>query len=205
VADFVEANGVDVLLVQEGVRSCFVYDTIRALADDLGFNYFAKSTFGFPLFWESRVGIISRYEITDVLSLDCEVPQTDWLDAIPLPWRKRAVAVAVEPPGLGNTWIVSAHLSSAPASQLARQLQVDALMAWVGDLPIAAITVLGGDFNLGRENPAFQTITRRGFIEAGASTPDFIFIQGAVQFAGQEVLTDREISDHAGVLVEVMP
>ena len=173
-ADFVRAEQIDVLLVQEGIRSCFVYDTIRQLARELGYDYFAKSTFGWPLFWEFRVGVISRLPILHTYAWGHEVKQTSWVDAIPLPWRRRAAAVTVEPPGLGYTHLISVHLTSAPANEGERNEQMSGLLDWIKGLDFAALIVLGGDFNLSREKEAYRYPRQDGFLESGASVPDFI-------------------------------
>jgi endonuclease/exonuclease/phosphatase family metal-dependent hydrolase len=201
VADFVQANEVDVLLVQEGVRSCFVYDTIRQLADDLYFNYFAKSVFGFPLFWEFRVGVISRYPIIRTASLNAEVPQKEWLDAIPLPWRRRAAAATVDVPGLGITTLVSVHLTSSPKSEFSRQCQFFKLRHWIDCLPPSDCRIIGGDFNTAQDNPAFE-VTFGGMAIAG-DPPDYICVDGGRIVKASTVFTDRVVSDHAGVLAQV--
>lgn len=197
VADFVRGAGVDLLLVQEGVRSCFVYDTIRQLARELDFEYFAKSTYGWPFFWESRVGILSRFKIIRTASLSCEVPQTQWVDAIPLPWRKRAVSVTVDVPGLGIMTAISVHLTSNPKTEADRARQLAEVNAWKAALPERDLTVYGGDFNAAFDR--WPKETSYGF------APDYIFIEGAGKIIeGRPVLTDGVVTDHyGGVLVEV--
>lgn len=201
VADFVKENEVDVLLVQEGVRSCFIYDTIRQLADELRYDYFSKSVFGFPLFYEFRVGVISRFQIIDTASLDAEVPQKDWLDAIPLPWRRRAVAATVNVPGLGITTLVSVHLTSSPKSEDSRQSQFRRLHNWIDGLPPDDCCIVGGDFNTSQFTPPF-TATFNGTVITG-QTPDYICVDGGRIVKGYPVFTDHVLSDHVGVVAHV--
>jgi endonuclease/exonuclease/phosphatase family metal-dependent hydrolase len=201
VADFVQANEIDVLLVQEGVRSCFVYDTIRKLADELGYDYYSKSTFGYPIFYEFRIGVISRFPIIRTASLDAEVPQKEWLDAIPLPWRRRAVAATVDVPDLGITNLVSVHLTSSPKSEFARQCQFFKLQRWINGLPPNDCCIVGGDFNTSQDNPAFAVTMGKAAITGEA--PDYICMDGARIVSSSKAFTDRVVSDHAGVLAQV--
>lgn len=202
VAKFVKENEIDLLLVQEGLRSCYIYDTIRQFAGMLGYGYFAKSTFGFPVFWEFRVGIVSRFKIIDTVSLAAEVPQQDWLDSIPLPWRRRAVAATVDVPGLGITTLISVHLTSSPKTQEDRVAQFKKLFEWLPGLPDSDVRVVGGDFNTSQENPAFMA-TFGGAVITGQS-PDYICVDGAKIVKGYPVLTGQVVTDHeCGVIGEV--
>lgn len=192
-AEYVKSQGVDVLLVQEGIRSCFVYDTLQHLAETLGYEYYTKSVFGWPVFWEFRVGIISRFKILSTASLSCEVPQTDWVDSIPLPWRKRAVSVTVDVPDLGITNLISVHLTSNPKPG-GKAEQLRKLTEWKASLPARDVTILGGDFNTG-----FPVDMDKGY----GSAPDYIFVEGARITRADLVFEDRVVSDHLGVVVGV--
>ena len=195
VAEFARENEVDVLLVQEGVRSCFIYDTIRDLAGQLEYEYFAKSAFGFPLFWEFRVGVVSRFKIIRTASLNPAVPQTEWLDSIPLPWRRRAVAATVDVPGLGITTLISVHLASSPKTIADKARELALLAEWRRGLPERDALIYGGDFNT-----AFDR-----FPNGYGVSPDYIFVEGGARIINaQQVLTGQVVTDHAGgILVEV--
>jgi endonuclease/exonuclease/phosphatase family metal-dependent hydrolase len=194
VADFVKLHGVDVLLLQEGIRSCFAYDTIRQLAGLLGYDHFSKSTFGYPFFWEFRVGVVSRFKILRTDSLACEVPQTDLIDSIPLPWRRRAVAASLYAPGLGITTAISVHLTSNPETGGGRVEQLKKVRDWKNSLPARDVTIIGGDWN--------TTFPRDGETMFGQA-PDYIFVEGANLTRGEQVFTDHVVSDHVGIMVEV--
>lgn len=201
VADFIKGNRIDVLLMQEGIRSGFVYDSIRQLAGMLGYEHFARSTFGFPVFYEYRVGVLTHFKIIRTASLACEVPQTEWIDAIPLPWRRRATAVTVDVPGLGITTLVSVHLTSSPKTQAAREEQFIRLWNWIDGLPLDDCCVIGGDFNTSGINPAFSAVFGGAMITG--RSPDYICVDGARIIKGTLVFTDHVVSDHAGVMAEI--
>jgi endonuclease/exonuclease/phosphatase family metal-dependent hydrolase len=202
VADFVKANEIDVLLVQEGIRSCFVYDTIRQLAGMLGYDYFAKSTFGWPLFWEFRVGVISRFPIIRTASLNCEIPQAEFLDSIPLPWRRRAVAATVNVPDLGITTLISVHLSSSPKTEAHRASQFLKLHLWINKMPPADVWICGGDFNAAQNDPAFLPVSGTGNVIGQA--PDYIFVDGAKIAKDYPALSGHIVTDHDyGIVAEV--
>jgi endonuclease/exonuclease/phosphatase family metal-dependent hydrolase len=196
VADFVKENEVDVLLVQEGIRSCFVYNTIRKIAGLLGYNHYSKSAFGFPFFYEFQVGVISRFPILWTSSLSCEVPQNEWTDDIPLPWRKRVVAVTVDVAELGRITLISVHLTSSPKTVGDKAKQLAMVSDWKSSLSARDVTVYGGDFNTGFDSYPNET----GY----GVCPDYIFLEGAKIVNRQTVLTGKIVTDHAcGIMVEV--
>lgn len=208
VADFVQANGVDVLLMQEGVRSCLVYDTGRQLGRLLGplsWDRYAKSNVAWPFFWEFRVGIFSRHQIIETFHADLSVPvQRTYPDSLPLPWRAHAVGVLIYAPEFGRTLLVDVHLSSGPKTPSDQVDQTRKLLAWIGGLEKADMTILGGDFNFPAGSSSQILLAECGYQPAGASQPDFIFTNGAKVVSSQVVMTDHEITDHPGaVLVEV--
>ena len=197
VADFVKANEIDVLLVQEGVRSCLVYNTIRKLANMLGYDHFSRSNVGYPFFFEFQVGVISRFKIDWTASLNCAVPQNNWLDAIPLPWRKRAVAATVSVPGLGMVTCISVHLVSAPKTPADKANELAMVDSWKAGLSARDVTVFGGDFN-------YSFNSSPSGMEYGGLSPDYIFVEGAKIIDWETVLTGQVVTDHAcGVLVEI--
>ena len=196
VADFVNANGIDVLLVQEGVRSCLVYDTIRQLAGLLDYDYFAKASWGFPFFFESMTAVISRFKIIRTASFSCEVPQTDWEDAMPIPWRARAVSATVDVPDLGITTLVSVHLTSSPKTVADKAKQLKMVSDWKAGLPERDVTIYGGDFNTSFDGEPKDKMF--------GVEPDYIFVEGATLAKGYQVLTGMVVTDHeGGVVAEV--
>ncbi len=206
-ADFIHANGVDVLLMQEGVRSCLVYDTGRQLNRLLGRSWqrFAKSNIGCPFFWEFRVGIFSRYPLLETCHADLSVPIKKSLpDSLPLPWRAHAVGAVIYTPEFGRTHLVDVHLSSGPKTPSDQVDQTRKLLAWAGGLEKAEMAILGGDFNFGAGSSSDVLLVESGYQVAGEAPPDFIYTAGARVVSRQVVMTDHEITDHDGaVLVEV--
>jgi endonuclease/exonuclease/phosphatase family metal-dependent hydrolase len=202
VADFVKSQQIDILLVQEGVRSCLIYNTIRQLAKTLGYDYFAKTSWGFPFFFESMTAVISRFPIIHSTSLSCEVPQTEWLDALPIPWRARAVAATVEAPVMGITTLVSVHLTSSPKTEADRQAQFDKFPRWFLGMAPVDVRVVGGDFNTGQNNSAFKGVF--GIDNITGQSPDYITVAGARVLKGYPVLAGQNVTDHrGGVVAEV--
>jgi|WetSurMetagenome_2_1015567.scaffolds.fasta_scaffold214230_1 endonuclease/exonuclease/phosphatase family metal-dependent hydrolase len=197
VAHFCEEQGVDVLLVQEGVRSCFVYDTLRFLAKRLGFHQFCKSNIGFPLFWEFRVGVLSRYPILSAASLNLKIAQNGGLlDRFPLPWRKRAVSVTVDVPGLGIANLISVHLSSCAKTIADKARELALVSEWRQTLSPCDVEVFGGDFNTSLDGMKAGT-------SFGAS-PDYVFVQGGQIINPLKVFPGQTVTDHdCGLLVEV--
>ena len=180
VAQLVKEEGVDVLLLQEGVRSCLVYDSIRSLNKLLGgWNIYERSYVGVPFFWEFRVGILSRFPIVKTSSVYLEVPQDLLLDAVPLPGRRRAILARVQHPDFGEVEFVSVHLTAGPKTEQYRENQFIRLMNWLA--PNWRPVILGGDFNAGRGSSAYQVIESAYFKEIPTgSSPDFIFTPGRV-------------------------
>lgn len=207
VADFIHANGVDVLLMQEGVRSCLIYDTGRQLNRLLGrpWQRFAKSNIGFPFFWEFRVGIFSKAPLIETYHADLPVPIKRTLpDSLPLPWRAHAVGAVIYTPEFGRTLLVSVHLSSGPKTPSDQVDQTRKLLAWMGGMEKAGMTILGGDCNFAAGSSSDVLLVESGYQTAGESPPDFIYTAGARVVSHRVVMTDREITDHDGaVLVEV--
>lgn len=198
----VKALGVDVLILQEGVRSCWFYDTLHGLADFLGFDIVARSSFGVPFFWEFRVGVLSKFPILSTHAANIEVPQQEWLDSLWVPNRARAVGAVVNAPDLGETALVSVHMASSPATDIDRYEQFMMLMRFVGDLPKTKATVIGGDWNTSKDNPAFVPVHRCGYQVVGQN-PDYICVADAAISQTYPVFPSRDVSDHAGVFAEV--
>jgi endonuclease/exonuclease/phosphatase family metal-dependent hydrolase len=204
VADYVLDNRVDVVLLQEGIRSCLIYDSLRQLNGMLGgWNLWGRSPFGWPFFWEFRLGIISRYRIIRSSSAYLEVAQSEWVDAIPLPGRRRAVMVQVDVPDLGIANLISVHLTSSPKTEQARGDQYSNLLTWINSLPPADVTILGGDFNLDLDNPCYKQIMLYGFEPVAMAPPDYIFLRGSASCLDrQRVFQGHFVSDHEGLIAE---
>lgn len=216
VRDFIEANGVDVCLFQEGFDICWpIYSTPRQLCPP-GYSLFHHRYLGFLWFATFQVGIISRYPILTnpiltTQTVNIEVPQREWLDWIPLPGRRRAVAVIVNVPGQGTVGLASVHMSSSPNSQAERVEQFYKLASFIDNLTSDKMgfpysLILGGDFNTTLGNPAMEALTNFsiGLKPLGlGSQPDFIFGRGLSMVSSSVVLTDGVTDHQGGYLVEV--
>jgi endonuclease/exonuclease/phosphatase family metal-dependent hydrolase len=197
IINFVNQENVDILLLQEGVRSCLLYNTISYLSNKLNFNNYQRSYLGVLFFQEWRLGILSKNEITETNSCYIEIPQKEWLDALPIPFRRRVIATKIN-----NIWYVNVHLSSSPKTQTDRESQVNKLLDFVKSLD--SVVVLGGDFNFDKNNNCFKMILDNGFKLIGESIPDFIFVNNDLFGNYKVVLNDGTVTDHkGGILVGV--
>lgn len=197
IINFVNQENIDVLLLQEGVRSCLFYNTISYLSNKLNFNNFQRSYLGVFFFQEWRLGILFKSEIEETSSCHIEVSQKEWLDALPIPFRRRVITTKVN-----NIWYVNVHLSSSPKTQTDRESQVNKLLDFVKSLD--GVVVIGGDFNFYKNNNCFKMIMNNGFKLIGESVPDFIFTNDDLFGNYKVVLNDGTVTDHrGGILVEI--
>ena len=200
VATFCQDNQVDVLLVQEAVSGIGQGNAANFLAGKLGYYYSQVPAFGFPLFYQFNIGVISRWPISQSRSLGCQVPGGVFVDNVPNPCSSRALLVQT-----GGLWFATCHLI-IPFTEENHERQVSCIL---GKLP--AEVIWGGDFNSDRNNPAYSIITGAGFKDAppaGAPLVDLIFYRGANWrlISSTLVLTDHYVTDHpGGVLVEIAP
>jgi endonuclease/exonuclease/phosphatase family metal-dependent hydrolase len=200
VRHFIEDTGVDAVLFQEGLQVCWpAYSSLHDLCPNGYFSYH-RGYIGVPWFYSWRVGVLSRFPIISAASLGCEVPQTEWVDAIPYPGRKRAVSVTVDVPGLGRVSIVSVHLTSSPKTEGDREQQLIKLVRWLPTLPESDVQICGGDWNTDRNNAAFRLTM--GVEGITGQAPDYICVRGAQIVKASTVFTDRVVSDHVGIIAE---
>jgi endonuclease/exonuclease/phosphatase family metal-dependent hydrolase len=215
VAQFVTAQHVDALLLQEGSgglwdRTVNSLSDLAAMLKDCGGLYVHRSrpSVGVRGVLVFRVGVMTRYPIQWVEARRLGHPNGDWFDRWPLPGRRNAVAVGMELPGLGRVTLVSVHFFSGGD----KEKQAEALVAFVQELAVhhpGAATVLGGDFNMGRASAGYRRITAAGFTELTASTGstiDFIFASGRVRATSAALaFAANEVSDHPGIVATVVP
>ena len=196
VRDFVLQEGIDILLLQEGVRSCFVYNTIHKLATMVNGLSYGKTTFGWLFFWEFQVGVISRTgDIGRPFSLGCEVPQTDFLDSLPVLCRRRVAGVRLD----GITFL-SVHLSSSPKTYEDRKEQFNQLTEWIKGVPRPL--VIGGDWNVGPLSPElFSPFIYAARIDAVAPSingVDKVFTSEGLELLNYKMVLTEGVTDHPG-------
>jgi maltose 6'-phosphate phosphatase len=212
IADFVAANEVDVILLQEIVGGSIAKtpnsaQDLRAILHvehDLDFNISTAWEIGEPNIFSSANVILSRCEF-----LDAKVKKLPRVNESPfrVGARKKAVSFRrnlqlghLDIPGGGTLNVYNTHLCArcdkdGRAEQLAGLLEIinGVETAMPGSFP----SVLGGDFNFdrfdndGAEKFMWEMIINNGFIDAYA---DFIIANSG----GQETLdTLCEIEDNA--------
>lgn len=223
VADLVEAEGVDILLLQEVART----PTLRAdgwLAGRLGLSLAFARTNGAieAIGFEEGLAILSRYPLESV--------RLRQLSGGPNPLVRRvALAAEVETP-LGPVVTVSTHLGLL---QRHNARQIRALRSWVAEVAGGTVAVIGGDFNA-EEHSAEIVRSQSAWVDAfrevhpGAATSthggigalgrrrggrvlDYLFLQQpdgrpwAVHEAGHIDAPGGPHSDHRAVLARVLP
>jgi endonuclease/exonuclease/phosphatase family metal-dependent hydrolase len=109
-------------------------------------------------------------------------------------WPERRVchAVALD----GGLWCANLHASvhSPPRAQADIAAAAAAVLAWAG----AAPAVLGGDFNV-------RAPTASGFEPLGGAGVDHVLGRGVVAHGPARILDRGVLSDHAPVVVELVP
>jgi endonuclease/exonuclease/phosphatase family metal-dependent hydrolase len=199
-----KAQGVDILLLQEGASGVSETDNIDLLRAKLGYPSMIEApVFGVYPFKLNNVGIISRYPWLETNSSACEVQVVEKIDQLPIPGKRRVIMGQVYIPGLGQVYAYSVHLASSPTNQEERNKQVACMLEFIDSRPGGVLEILGGDFNFGEDNPAYQMIIRAGFKGVG-SAPDFIFVRGAGEIIDwHPEFTDHFVSDHVGVVATI--
>ena len=155
VASLIEAEGVDIVLLQEVARTAGL-QADRRLAARLGFALAFARTNGSvdAVGFEEGLAVLSRFPIAEV--------RLRQLSSSPNPLVRRvALAVEVATP-LGPVLAVTTHLGLAERHN-ARQIRV--LRSWVTELAGGAVAVIGGDFNA-EEHAAEMIRTRRDWVDA---------------------------------------
>ena len=204
VVNLCKQEGMDLLLLQEGV-SGLLKGSIDLLRDKLTFPAsFEAPVFGVWPFNLNNVGIISRYPWLETHSASCEIKMVQVIDNLPIPGKRRVVMGQVHVPGIGQVNAYSVHLASGPTTQEERQKQVTCMLDFINSRPGAVMDILGGDFNFGPDNLAYQMILDTGFQGFGQA-PDFVFVRGHGGITeGKIVFTDHFVSDHCGILVKIV-
>jgi hypothetical protein len=191
VVEFVKAQRVDVLLLEEGSGGLTQFNAIKYIAERLGYSYCQVPAFGVPGFYTFNIGIVAKSPVTNPLPLGCQVAGGDPIDMMPFPGASRGLQATVD--GI-QFWTV--HLT-APVTQESREQQVQCLVAKLPTGPI----VWGGDFNFSRSDMAYPLVPLVEAMYPGEAQVDMVFSRGLTVVKSELVFTDKVVSDHCGVLV----
>ena len=223
VAQLVEAEGVDLLLLQEVARTPELKADLW-LADRLGLSlaYARANGATDAIGFEEGVAVLSRFPIAEI--------HLRQLGRTRNPLTRRVALAAELATPLGRLLAVTVHLGLL-RHRNAQQLR--ALRAWVAQLSAGAVAVVGGDFNA-TEGRAEIELTRRTWTDtfrhahphADASTYasaapwrrwssprrlDYVFVQQPptlhwrVLGAGHVDAPGGPHSDHRAVLARLLP
>lgn len=180
IADFIAANGVDIVCFQE----CAQHRDAPLLADGVlrednaahlmrerlrsrGLEYglaWDWAHYGWSQ-WEEGVAVLSRLPMTDSASrwVSESRSRTDALGS------RKVLRVRVEVPGFGPVDAYSAHLSWASAGL---PTQVAALLDWIDDTETgAAAVIVAGDFNDEPGGVGYEAMRAAGFGDACEAAP----------------------------------
>jgi endonuclease/exonuclease/phosphatase family metal-dependent hydrolase len=219
----VEAEGVDIVLLQEVARTSGLHAD-RWLADRLGYSLAFARTNGSvaAIGFEEGLAILSRFPLGAVRLRQLS-------EGINPLVRRVALAAEVQAP-VGPILAVSTHLALPPRHN-ARQVR--ALRSWVAEVADGTVAVIGGDFNA-REDDAEMALTRAAWVDAfravhphastgthasarvwgrwrGSRVLDYVFVQQpegtpwVVTDAGHVDAPEGPHSDHRAVLARLEP
>ena len=191
IISFCKAEKVDIILAQEGTTGLLQFNTIKYIAEQLGYSYAQVPAFGVPLFYGFNVGVISAYPISNSRAVGCQINGGDPIDKVPFPGSARGLLVSS-----GDINIMSSHLT-IPVEQAEKEKQVKCLM---DSLP-SGVTIWGGDFNFNRADPAYPLIKLQEAVYSGPPMVDMVFCSGLCVLDSKLVFEDLQISDHCGVMV----
>ena len=94
-------------------------------------------------------------------------------------------------------------MASSPTTQEERNKQISCIIDFINSNSSDSMEILGGDFNMDVDNPAYGYIIDAGFRGYG-NAPDFIFVRGAIEIVDWKIVfTDHFVSDHCGILVKI--
>ena len=204
VIDLCKQDNVDILLLQEGYSGLFQRDSINYLRDELGFPAsFEAPVFGVYPFSLQNIGIISRYPWLETDSSPCEIQMIETIDNLPVPNKRRVVMGQIDVPGMGKINTYSVHMASSPTTEEERTKQISCIINFIDSKTNDSAEILGGDFNMSPDSPAYKVIIDAGFRGYG-QTPDFIFVRGPIEIVDWKlVFADHFVSDHCGILVKI--
>ncbi|NIM93246.1 MAG: hypothetical protein GTO18_05995 [Anaerolineales bacterium] len=135
-AQLIEAEGADVVLLQEVVRSTSLnVDDWLAERLGMGFVYSRANGDGDAIGFEEGLAVFSRYP----LSAPRVITLGEW-DGLT---RRIALAAEINSP-FGALLVISVHLGLIPRKNVR---QWDDLRTWVTDMSGGRTTLIGGDFN----------------------------------------------------------
>lgn len=204
VAQYLVDYNVDVLLFQEGSGG-LMDETFNSPKDlywmtrDRGtpFQYVSANNLGALGFLTFKVGVSTRHPIDwTYTGLTCK-PEGDWFDTLPLPFRRNVVAI-----GIGDIAFISTHFYSGAD----KMRQATKLIQIINNITYTygpTHLVIGGDFNMGRNDPAYKLMVDAGYVEAAGADIDFIFTKNLVVKGGISFFQAGEVSDHPAVVATI--
>jgi endonuclease/exonuclease/phosphatase family metal-dependent hydrolase len=74
--------------------------------------------------------------------------------------------VLITLPGQRTLWFANTHLHHVPGEPEVREEQARALCEWLAEAPAASATIVTGDFNAPRSEPAYDLMRDRGYRSA---------------------------------------
>jgi endonuclease/exonuclease/phosphatase family metal-dependent hydrolase len=190
--EFIKAEKIDVILAQEGIRGIGQFNTIKYIAEELGYSYCQSPSFGVPGFIEYTIGVIAASPISESKVVGCQVSGGDPIDKVPFPGSGRGLLV-----NTGSLWFMVSHLT-VPVERSQKEKQVQCLMK---SIPAGSV-VWGGDFNFTRSDMVYPLIQMQEAVYSGNPQVDMIFYKGIALLNSKIVFEDHYISDHIGVLTE---
>ncbi|MCM8820398.1 MAG: endonuclease/exonuclease/phosphatase family protein, partial [Candidatus Omnitrophica bacterium] len=168
------------------------------------YDCFMTPSFGYWIFFQYEIGLLSRFKFYKVDSAPCRIKSKELVDNLFIPGRRRAVAGLSYVHGIGQVAFVSVHLDSSPVDEDERMRQYEMLLNFLQRLS-ADMIILAGDFNAELTNPGFKMLQDYGFEIVGSHIVDHILVKGGKSIRSEVVFTDNYVSDHCGILVEIIP
>jgi endonuclease/exonuclease/phosphatase family metal-dependent hydrolase len=206
IADFVLAEGVSVIALQEVCRRGET-DALAILETALGADWTSAWTLA-HVGWE---GTPDEADEGLALLIRGEPASPSTLEYFNQAGLRRVAMVATLPPELGGLRVASVHLDVADAVVRAAQARESAVRipTEVGLYDV----VLAGDFNAPVDSPTIDAVKAQGYLDTTPSLDqtriDHVFIHrtaGVAAAQGRLVFTGTDgpvVSDHPGVLVEL--
>jgi maltose 6'-phosphate phosphatase len=180
IAEFLEENPVDIVLLQEVVGGVLAgtansaFDLRRKLGC-LGLDYELsyRMANGLPGLLAVGNAILSRYPIEFTVAKTLPFESEEIFQGIEVPLKRRVIMSRIKIPDFGPVNVYNTHLC-AFCNPSERFAQTEVLVRFILDLerliPAANPIILGGDFNIPDEgipsDPSYALITDAGFIDS---------------------------------------